>query len=144
MKTDTSREYKAYDKYKPGKATKLLLILVILIVFAIFWLFQKKINYLLTDNWSYISVGKLEKIEEHKSYFGNTSVIYTQKGDKITVDGTYQDYHKFLNANEILVVLKRPESDKGVPADGNNLWCISNECHFQADGSTTFFRLNKD
>lgn len=144
MKTVSTRENTGYDRYKSGKATKSILLIMILVLLALCWFFMKKINYLFTDNWSYTTVGGLEKIEEQKGYFGDKSIIYTQKGDKITVDGTYRDYHKHLNVAGIPVVLKRPASDKDNLFDGNNAWCISNECHFQAEDSTTIFRLSRD
>ncbi|WP_261643080.1 hypothetical protein [Erwinia mallotivora] len=135
---------KGYDRYKPSKATKISSLLMIFILIALCWFFLKRVNYFFTDNWSYITVGGLEKIEEQKGYFGNKSVIYTNKGDRITVNGTYSDYHQYINEKGLAVVLKRSTSDKYNLTDGNNLWCISNECHFQADASTTVFHLNKD
>lgn len=144
MKTVTARENMGYKRYKPGGVTKLLLLIIILVLFSLFLFFFNRINYLFTNDWKYITVGGLEKIEEQKGFFGDKSVIYTQKGDVITVDGTYQDYHKHLNEKGIPVVLKRPASSKDHFFDGNNLWCISNECHFQSEDSATFFRLIKD
>lgn len=144
MKIVTVRERMGYKINKSGGATKLLLSIIIFVLFALCLFFFNRINYLFTDDWKYITVGGLEKIEEQKGFFGDKSVIYTQNGDRITVDGTYQDFHKHLNETGIPVVLKRPVSDKDNIMDGNTLWCISNECHFQADNSETFFRLIKD
>lgn len=144
MKTVTVRERMGYKRYKPRGATKLLLLIIIFVLFALCLFFLNRINYLFTDDWKYITVGGLEKIEEQKGFFGDKSVIYTQNGDRITVDGTYQDFHKHLNETGIPVVLKRPASSKDDFFDGNNLWCVSDECHFQAENSKTFFRLTKD